>query len=65
MEKFVIYRTHYNEVKGWIRNIGETPPSKVVEDYQKRLRSFGHPDGITWKLFEGDLIGAMVESKSI
>jgi len=65
METFVIYKTHYNNERGWIRNIRETPPSAVIEDFQKTMKDLGRPTGITWKLFKGDLIGAMIETKNI
>ena len=65
MERFIVYKTHYNDGKGWIRNIGTISPAKVVEDFQARLRDLGHPDGVTWQTHEGDLISAMVASTKI
>jgi hypothetical protein len=62
----IVYKWHYNNGSGFMRNIpDDEAPAKVVEQMQRIMASDGHPTGITWQTCENDLVKAMIASTKL
>ena len=57
----IVYRWHYNNGSGFMRNIPDsTKAHEVIEQMQRSARKFGHRTGITWQVCENGLVKAMI-----
>lgn len=65
MVKHIIYRWHRDDGTGVISITDKQSPVKVIELGQRNMRAQGFNDGITWKVYEGDFINAMVATKTL
>ena len=63
MARYVILHQHHNGLDQVIRLKGNTTPQRAVALVQSNLRAFGHPDGVSWRLHEGDdIVSALIAS---
>ena len=65
MARFIVYRWHRKNSKGIIKLREKTDPVAVIKEGQQIMREQGFNDAISWKLYDGDLVGAMVETTKI
>ena len=64
MAKFIIYKRHRGTT-GIISLKKNDIPLKVIEHGQRQMQKQGLPNGITWKLHEGNFVSAMVATTKI
>ena len=63
--RFLLIRSHHEDIPHFIKLPQEMPLYKAAEMFQADLRKRSIPDGISYKLHEGDWISAMIEATTV
>ncbi len=62
MSKYIILTTHHDNGQHVVKVEDNQTATMLVEKCQRNLRKLGHPDGVTWKTYDGSLSGALIKS---
>jgi hypothetical protein len=65
MAKYVVIRVHHNDAKEIVGPLKGKPTHIIVEAFQRGLAKRGKPTGLTYKVVEGSLVDALIETAGV